>query len=92
MIVRMALVLILVASTASAQPAARPPSDLKAVPPDRQVTSVSYCTGAYRLALKDGSTRTFREYDPAFKTDTGASGPPKGTAALLPKAALKARC
>jgi len=84
-IVRIAVLLVLVASTgALAQPPERPPADLKAVPTDRQVTSVSYCRGAYQVALKDGSTRTFKEYDRAFKTDTDGSGPAKGTPALVP--------
>ena len=46
--------------------------------------SVSYCRGIYMVALKDGSARTFKEYDLAFKTDTGPSGPAKGTPALVP--------
>ena len=69
---------------ASAQPPERGSADLKPLPADRQVTSVAYCNGAYRLGMKDGSARTFTEYDLAFKTDTGAAGPAKGTPALVP--------
>src|SRR5262249_44871551 len=64
--------------------AGRPAADLKALAGDRQVVSVSYCRGIYMVALKDGSARTFKEYDLAFKTDTGPSGPAKGTPALVP--------
>jgi len=84
-IVRIALIFILVAiAEAVAQPAARGPADLKAVTADHQVTSVSYCRGTYQVGLKDGSTRTFKEYDLAFKTDTSANGPAKGTPAVVP--------
>jgi len=84
-IVRIALLLVFVASAeAAAQPAERGPADLKAVTSDRQVTSVSYCRGAYQVGLKDGSTRTFKEYDLAFKTDTSENGPAKGTPAVVP--------
>jgi hypothetical protein len=83
-IVRIALLLVIAASLgASAQPPERGSADLKALPADRQVTSVAYCNGAYRLG-KGGSARTFTEYDLAFKTDTGAAGPAKGTPALVP--------
>jgi len=83
-IVRIALLLVLAASIgASAQPPERGPADLKALPSDRQVTSVAYCNGAYWLALKDGTARTFKEYDLAFKIDTGAAGPAKGRPALV---------
>jgi len=74
-IVRIALLLVASASALAQQE--RPPADLKGVPTGRQVASVSYCSGAYQVGLRDGSTRT-------FKTDTGGSGPAKGTPALVP--------
>ena len=78
------LPVFLASSVALAQPPERPAADLKALAGDRQVVSVSYCRGIYMVALKDGSARTFKEYDLAFKTDTGPSGPAKGTPALVP--------
>ena len=75
---------LLASTVAFAQPPERPPADLKVLSGDRQVLSVSYCHGIYKVALKDGSARTFKEYDLAFKTDTGASGPAKGSPALVP--------
>ena len=78
------MLLVLVASTGALAQQERPPADLKALPPDRQVASVSYCRGAYQVALKDRSVRAFKEYDLAFKTGAGGSGPQKGAPALVP--------
>jgi len=62
-----ALPVLLASSIAFAQPPERPTADLKALAGDRQVVSVSYCRGIYMVALKDGSARTFKEYDLAFQ-------------------------
>jgi len=58
--------------------------DLKKVPPDHQVEGVNYCKGTYRLKLKDGSTRDFKEFDLRFKTDSGPTGPNPGAPVLIP--------
>jgi cytochrome c len=68
-------------SAAWAQPG---PSDLKALAPGQQVSFVRYCRGMYEVALKDGSVRTFKEFDLGFKTDTSARGPTAAAPALVP--------
>jgi cytochrome c len=62
----------------------REPPDLKALAPGQQVSSVRYCRGLYEVALKDGSVRSFKEFDLGFKTDTSAKGPEAATPALVP--------
>lgn len=57
--------------------------DLKQVPPDHQVKAVGYCKGEYRVTLKDGSTREFKEFDLRLKTDSSPNGPKPGTPALI---------
>jgi hypothetical protein len=64
--------------------AQREPPDLKALAPGQQVSSVRYCRGAYEVALKDGSVRSFKEFDLGFKTDTSARGPDAAAPALVP--------
>ena len=61
-----------------------PAPDLKQVPASRRVVAVTYCDGEYRVTSEDGTARTFREYDLAFKVDSSAQGPAAGTAALAP--------
>lgn len=58
--------------------------DLKMLAPGQRVTAVSYCRGVYEVALDDGSTRTFKEFDLAFKTDSDALGPDPAKPALVP--------
>src|SRR5262245_7193234 len=62
----------------------RPPSDLKSVPTSQRVSSVAHCQGKYKVILKDGTTRTFNEYDLAFKVDTTGNGPTADAPALVP--------
>jgi cytochrome c len=57
--------------------------DLKNAPPDHQVKAVGYCKGEYQVALKDGSTRQFKEFDLRLKTDSGPTGPKPGAPALI---------
>ncbi len=57
--------------------------DLKKAPADHQVQAVGYCKGEYRVTLKDGSSRQFKEYDLRLKTDSGPNGPERGTPALI---------
>lgn len=53
--------------------AQREAPDLKALAPGQQVSSVRYCRGVYEVALKDGSVRAFKEFDPAL-VPTGQVG------------------
>ena len=57
--------------------------DLKTVTPDHQVEAVGYCRGTYEVKLKEGSVRQFREFDLAFKTDSGPKGPRPGVPTLI---------
>ena len=43
-----------------------------------------YCRGVYEVALKDGSVRSFKEFDLGFKTDSSAEGPDAAEPALVP--------
>jgi hypothetical protein len=56
---------------------------LKVLPERQRVRAVSYCRGAYAVALGDGSVRTFKEYDLAFKIDSSDHGPAPGAPALV---------
>ncbi len=58
--------------------------DLKTLPPEHQVVSVTYCNGGYTVVLRDGSTREFPEFSLRMKTDHGPMGPEPGSAALIP--------
>lgn len=57
--------------------------DLKQVPADHQIQAVGYCKGEYRVALKDGSSREFKEFDLRFKTDLSPNGPKPGAPVLV---------
>src|SRR5262245_61822778 len=76
-----ASLLIVVTGASLAQ---REPTDLKMLPASQQVVSLRYCRGAYDVTLKDGSVRSFKEYDLGFKTDTSAKGPDAAAPALVP--------
>jgi len=82
--VSLAFGLIVTAAMAGAVWAQREPPDLKALAPGQQVASVRYCRGVYEVALKDGSVRSFKEFDLGFKTDTSPKGPDTATPALVP--------
>lgn len=71
--------LLTVSGSASAQ---REATDLKTLPPGQHRAALSYCRGVYEVALKDGSVRSFKEFDLGFKTDS--SGPRPSTPALVP--------
>ena len=60
------------------------PSDLKNAPPAQQVVSVRFCRGEYDVALGDGTSRRFREFDLAFKTDDTERGPQSTKPVLVP--------
>jgi cytochrome c len=58
-------------------------ANLKDIPPAERVMSVGHCLGKYDVGLRNGSTRTFKEYDLAFEIDSGPNGPRPGTPALV---------
>jgi cytochrome c len=47
------------------------------------VEVVHYCNATYRVKLRDGSVREFREFDLRLKTDSSPNGPGPGTPALI---------
>jgi hypothetical protein len=75
------LMVPLASSDALAQERTAP--NLKDLPPRQRVMVISYCRGAYDVALADGSARTFKEYDLAFKIDSSANGPNPARPALV---------
>lgn len=88
-LVGVVLLAMLVGEPAAAQDSAA--RSLKDVPAAQQVTRIAYCRGHYDVALADGSTRTFREYDLAFKTDTSPNGPAARPSWSRPDASETAR-
>jgi len=73
----------LAAAPVVAQPA-QPVPNLRNAPPGQHVTGVTYCRGEWDVALGDGTTRRFKEYDLALKIDTTANGPSPARPALTP--------
>lgn len=69
----------------------RPVADLKNLPEGQQVVTVAFCRGEYDVSLADGNTRKFKEYDLAFKSDSGANGPNPGTPVLVPTGRVRDR-
>ncbi len=57
--------------------------NLKKLEPDEQVRKISYCRDTYRVTTVDGKTRSFRERNLRFKTDSGDDGPVKGAPAIV---------
>ena len=55
---------------------------------DRRVRGISFCGDTYRVAVQNGSTRTFWERNPRFKTDQGARGPRLGAPVIMPTGML----
>jgi hypothetical protein len=62
----------------------RTPPNLRDLAERQRVMTISYCRGAYDVALGDGSVRTFKEYDLAFKVDSSGNGPSPAKPALVP--------
>jgi cytochrome c len=60
------------------------PSDLKKLPGDHQVQTVSFCKGVYSITLVDGSSYQFPEFNLRFKTDSSANGPKPLAPVILP--------
>jgi len=77
-----AALLLLLTGIALAQN--RPAANLKELPPGQEVTNVGYCRGEYDVSLRNGTNRTFKEYDLAFKVDSSANGPRQAKPALVP--------
>ena len=79
-----AVALALLAAGPVAAQQSPPIPNLKSAPPAQQVTGVTYSRGEWNVALADGSTRRFHEYDLAFKVDTTPNGPSAARPALTP--------
>jgi cytochrome c len=58
--------------------------DLKALGLEQQVTAIRYCGDSYYVTTAAGETHPFWEFNLRFKTDSSASGPSPGHAALQP--------
>lgn len=71
--------------------AQRETTDLKTLPPGQQVAALSFCRGVYEVTLRDGSIRSFKEYDLGFKTDSSGKGPEASTPALVPTGRVRDR-
>lgn len=52
--------------------------DLKAAPPEGQVTAIKHCGDAYTVSTADGKTNKVWEFNLRFKTDSSSLGPPPG--------------
>jgi len=78
------LLALLLAPPVAAQPSAAPIPNLRNASPDQQVIGVAYCHAEWDVALADGTTRRFKEYDLALKVDTTPNGPSAGKPALTP--------
>ena len=79
--ISVALVLLSIGPVSGQDPAL---SDLKNASPGHQVVSVRFCRGEYDVALGDGTSRRFREFDLAFKTDDTERGPQPTKPVLVP--------
>jgi hypothetical protein len=64
--------------------ASGPFPDLKSVGTDRQVRSIAYSRGAYRVTNADRETGYFLESALRFKVDSSDLGPRAGTPVILP--------
>ena len=77
-----ALLLAIQTQNALAQQAQHP--DLKSLPQNRQVQSVSYCKGVYSVTLRDGNSFQPVEFNFRFKTDGGLLGPNPQSPVIVP--------
>jgi cytochrome c len=57
--------------------------NLKTLPPEAQVTAITYCPDTYRVTTADGQTADFWERNLRFKTDSGDDGPQPGAPAIV---------
>ena len=58
--------------------------DLKLVRPERQVRSIAYSRGAYRVTTADGKSALFLEANLRFKIDSSDLGPDEGKPVVMP--------
>ena len=58
--------------------------DLKLVRPERQVCSIAYSRGAYRVTTADGKGALFLEANLRFKIDSSDLGPEEGKPVVTP--------
>ncbi|HKW54157.1 MAG TPA: c-type cytochrome, partial [Stellaceae bacterium] len=59
------------------------PPNLKKLAPAEEVKAIRYCRDTYHVTTADGETHDFWERNLRLKTDSGDSGPPSGTPALV---------
>lgn len=62
--------------------------DLRALPPDQQVTTVRLCGDTYRVTTAAGELPPFWEFNLRFKTDSSGTGPVRGRPVILPAGML----
>jgi cytochrome c len=60
--------------------------DLKQVDASRQVQSIEYCRGTYRITTAVGETHDLRERNLRLRTDSSDHGPKSAVPVLLPGA------
>ena len=58
--------------------------DLKKMPPEHQVSTITYCRDTYHVTTADGETADFWEVNLRFKTDSSEHGPALHQPAILP--------
>lgn len=76
-----AAVVAVAASPAWGQNPALP--DLKTLPKEHQVASLSFCNGVYKVTLKSGLAVEFPEFNLRFKTDGSENGPSPGAPRIV---------
>jgi cytochrome c len=57
--------------------------DLKAAPPEGQVTAIKHCADTYALTTADGKTNKVWEFNLRFKTDSSTMGPHPGKPVIV---------
>lgn len=58
-------------------------TDLKAAPPEGQVTAIKHCGDAYTVTTADGKTNKVWEFNLRFKTDSSRRGPHAGKPVIV---------
>ena len=64
------------------------PTDLKRLPPERQVKAVRNCRDSYFVTTEDGKTRAFWDQSLRIKTDASTFGPSPGRPVIVPAGML----
>lgn len=58
-------------------------TDLKAAPPEGQVTTIKHCGDTYTVSTADGKTAKVWEFNLRFKTDSSPQGPHPGKPVIV---------